>query len=452
VDGGQDGPFKIEPTAQQARLETLPATVGDLSPNTAIESMKARGASDNTAQILGNDFAIVDNQGDRSLTALNHSPEASQPSLANPVLLSHKDEIVFSFRNMLESPQWRQLDIAEQERRTQFSNLKPHPPDVANTGDMFANYLSYYANDPDAISRLDSYMDAQQNKQLIADKIDDIQVKLLNENLNAFLKQQGLPAVRIELSDDLGGAQATYVGGAGLIKLDSRQLNRPASWLINHVTHEATHFEQDNLLIRRAADQLDIGASATPEQMQAVALKLISKQPDMDFIAAALEARAGKPLSPDEQARADSLHEAHMSKAGEKAENDMAKFALLELPDLIKLMEDAPASDAHEDLNCMTANSQDNDFFKFLVNRPEIQSLIVTQPYGADGLLMPGSPESNQKLHEDLVLAMSAVNKNLIADSGRQRQIYLDFPWEQEARSVGDSFAAALEQLRRKTN
>jgi hypothetical protein len=99
------------------------------------------------------------------------------------------------------------------------------------------------------------------------------------------------------------------------------ELNSETAGLI---FHELIHAEQDQLGVRRAADQIGIGKTATAEQMDALRQRYpqyeelgISK--DMRhrrvfdvFLNNILENRNGRPLSAEEAARADRLLDAHL--------------------------------------------------------------------------------------------------------------------------------------------
>src|SRR5262249_6748832 len=129
----------------------------------------------------------------------------------------------------------------------------------------------------------------------------------LQEMMNAFQKEHGLPPTNIEVFKDSGaGIGGGY--GDGKISLPESALMGDPKELIEKLYHEGVHNGQDSLVIRKLADELKIGKEPTAEQIQKLQeLYKTSTNGELSegYLKDVLKIRDGKPLSAEELARAE---------------------------------------------------------------------------------------------------------------------------------------------------
>jgi YD repeat-containing protein len=86
----------------------------------------------------------------------------------------------------------------------------------------------------------------------------DERERQLQQLMDEFADAQGIPRVKIEVTtDDLGGAAAAYENGIIKVKAAAVHDSSDAAYLIDRLYHEFSHNEQDGLVIRNLADELD---------------------------------------------------------------------------------------------------------------------------------------------------------------------------------------------------
>ncbi|HEY9776226.1 MAG TPA: hypothetical protein V6C81_20860 [Planktothrix sp.] len=137
----------------------------------------------------------------------------------------------------------------------------------------------------------------------------------LQQVVDNFTKQHGLPPVKLELADpaELGPrGEASYIRGKGVVRLKTALVagNATAADVIDIVSHELAHSEQDSLLIGMYADSLKIGKSANARQIEALQTRFEQTsgvEINPAYLKQILDLRNGEPLSAEELARATTL-------------------------------------------------------------------------------------------------------------------------------------------------
>ncbi len=152
----------------------------------------------------------------------------------------------------------------------------------------------------DFVSKFKSTLESIQNDP------PELKLKKLQETLDQFTSENGLPPVKIEMVDGMG-SRGAY--GDGVLALRSDLLSDPYE-LMRTVLHETLHSEQQYLLTRRIADELKIGVNYTDAQFDAFKAeyeKRMGFQPDDEYLKAALKQRNGKQLSLEQSGLADEM-------------------------------------------------------------------------------------------------------------------------------------------------
>ena len=124
---------------------------------------------------------------------------------------------------------------------------------------------------PHLITDYNSYMDSIPARQKAGDLFSTFEEivrrreNALNASIAKFMHQMGLPAPLIKLDRDCktpGSVDGVYHTAQGVLELNGTlvlQGDKPSINLINLIAHELTHYEQDVLIIRHLADELNIG-------------------------------------------------------------------------------------------------------------------------------------------------------------------------------------------------
>ncbi len=148
----------------------------------------------------------------------------------------------------------------------------------------------------------------------------DVRTQQLLQAINPWLKNHGLPA--LELQNTFTGYTGEYIGayllGKGRIDLTDKLMAKPKleADLFDVLFHEIVHLRQDVLRIKLLADQMGIGKTASPEQLnelnhkQLLQLQLDSNSANLQeflalpFTQRVLDARSGKRLTAGENREA----------------------------------------------------------------------------------------------------------------------------------------------------
>jgi hypothetical protein len=137
----------------------------------------------------------------------------------------------------------------------------------------------------------------------------------VQELMNKFTDERGLPRVKVDLADPafLNNAHGGYVDGKLHLNRDLVVGNKEPAALIETMYHELVHAEQDSLVIRALAEEVGAGHPPTSEQLAQLQQKY-KQETGIDVSKEHLEEtlRAAKdkpPLTDDEMARASYLIE-----------------------------------------------------------------------------------------------------------------------------------------------
>lgn len=136
------------------------------------------------------------------------------------------------------------------------------------------------------------------------------QVQPVVNDLTAELK---IPTVRVEMTPILKSLGANPKGSY-LVKVNPDHFVAPNYNLASTIYHEVGHVEQSAVMVHKLADDLSIGAKASPAQIaeltQQWAARFGGKKPPplhAKFVEEVIKLRSGRPLSPEQAARAEEL-------------------------------------------------------------------------------------------------------------------------------------------------
>lgn len=146
-------------------------------------------------------------------------------------------------------------------------------------------------------------------------RITERRVNCLQPLLNRITATLGVPNAQLEASDD-ADLCAAYLVGTGCVKVNRGVLleDKPLSEeLMSSLLHEIGHLEQDVLVIRMVADDLNLRFGAHSQLLSSLYERYsagIGYAPSSMFLLAVLRLRDDKPLSPEQRRRAVRLFEA----------------------------------------------------------------------------------------------------------------------------------------------
>lgn len=181
-----------------------------------------------------------------------------------------------------------------------------------------------FANDPDKLKVIEEFelarrASAQDGKELKA--AIDTRTKEVQKMMDDFADAHGLPRTKVKVlnNENMGGIDGgsapsgSYVDGELRLNKAGILSNENQATFIDIVYHEFVHNEQDTLIIRSLSDELNIGVTAKPEDMQRVR-DLYKERTGGDLsnehLKEVLLTREGKALSADETVRARELADA----------------------------------------------------------------------------------------------------------------------------------------------
>jgi YD repeat-containing protein len=171
------------------------------------------------------------------------------------------------------------------EYRSQITEMINQLPeaDYRDLENNKALLLDYFQDDHRKLNAINSFFDARQKNFELHDRLDralEPRRKQLEDLANGIVANfrtadgslSGIPPVKVELVSPqyMGSAVATY--GDGVLRINQAELlnNKSVADLLGTVYHELTHNEQQTTILRALADELKIGAKATPDQMTAL--------------------------------------------------------------------------------------------------------------------------------------------------------------------------------------
>lgn len=131
----------------------------------------------------------------------------------------------------------------------------------------------------------------------------------LEDTVNGFLRERGLPPVKLRMAHDMGVAGAQYE--SGVVTLRNTQLlgKTELAELVENSYHELTHLEQETLMLRHIADHLAVGSAFNSADINAVRSTYgqLGEPVTYEHVAGVLALRAGTRLSTGDAERARSL-------------------------------------------------------------------------------------------------------------------------------------------------
>ncbi|HEY9685275.1 MAG TPA: hypothetical protein V6C86_27115 [Oculatellaceae cyanobacterium] len=153
-------------------------------------------------------------------------------------------------------------------------------------------------------------------------RLSEYRVNQLQPLINKMTQALGIPNAALSTSDD-PAILAAYVVGGGCIELSRRILfdDEPLSEdLLSTLLHELGHMEQDVLIIRMIADDLNLKFGQHADLLYPLYERYasgIGYAPQSMFLLAVLRLRADKPLNESQRQRALRLHESsYLAKLG----------------------------------------------------------------------------------------------------------------------------------------
>lgn len=141
----------------------------------------------------------------------------------------------------------------------------------------------------------------------------------MNALMNRLNRTQDLPKVKVDFVNpyELGTAAAQYEAGTGKLCLNSRNADSNISKkeYSHHAIHEYVHFEQDVLMIRQLAKDLNIGSTPSPaelQKLQELYKKATGYSLDSDFGKQVVSHPFERPLTAEDTARARELTSSYL--------------------------------------------------------------------------------------------------------------------------------------------
>ncbi|MBC7996883.1 MAG: hypothetical protein IAF58_03005, partial [Leptolyngbya sp.] len=194
-------------------------------------------------------------------------------------------------------------------------------------GDIETNLIWSHLRDglekqhPHLAAEFAAYDKATEKEQRAHDELASV-LKSRGEAIEAELaplcKEMGItvPKVRFFSPSPGDSADGSSIGGSNRIILSTRLLNNQETLnaqFLDTLFHEVSHVEQDNLVVRRLADELKIGKTASPAEIDALrdlyAKRQKTERGRSSFFEEVLKVRDGQPLNETQAARADALIE-----------------------------------------------------------------------------------------------------------------------------------------------
>lgn len=136
---------------------------------------------------------------------------------------------------------------------------------------------------------------------------EKVRLPLLDDAVGTLCAKVGMPRCTVVFDDVAIGS---YGPGTGKFSVDSTMFLVGKQQLARTSGHELTHFEQDVLMIRRWADKIGIGKTASDAELGALQKTYFGRfqaSGDERFFASVAEHRAGQSLSAEQATRADAL-------------------------------------------------------------------------------------------------------------------------------------------------
>jgi hypothetical protein len=265
----------------------------------------------------------------------------------------------------------------------------------------------------------------------------------LESNLNAINEAHGLPPIKLYAAADSkfgNRAYAIYHDGMIFVRDSTLLGNDSLATVTSAVTHENTHHEEDYLVVRSIADQLNIGNAPTPDQAKQLkeryAATGIGELKD-DRLNMAMQTRAGIRLTPEETARAGelarSLGQVRANNSGLKSiENNLRRITTEE-----KLAQMSPTFYLSGPLRSLSDSSRNTLFG----DRPVPQEV---QDLSAQFRANDGKFDVEQAKEILMKFIFEPRRKELEAEKERLTQQYRDFRHEKEAYAVSRAVENAL--------
>jgi hypothetical protein len=213
----------------------------------------------------------------------------------------------------------------------------------------------------------------------------------LEKMLNQFADSEGLPRTKLQLSDDLGSARASYADGVIRLRKDAIYNTKNTAELLETLYHEFVHQEQDNTIVRMLIDHVEkstggkmtaIGADEAA-RIRKLYKDLTTRELKSGFLEDVFTARGSKELAPGESARARKLVEAFRdnSPPGQEYADSVNHFRMAKR-ELRSLRSDKNPNAAWLLLERLAADkggTLSEHLFGSKVPPPEIQKLIDIQ-------------------------------------------------------------------------
>lgn len=250
----------------------------------------------------------------------------------------------------------------------------------------------------------------------------------LQKRLNSLADEVGYPRPELVVNWAPGSGRGSFLPSANRLEVNFRELLRPTTKLPEALYHESTHAEQTNLVVKRIADQLNIGASATPAQLAKLRNVLVERTKSEfkdDYLAQVIRLRGGRSLSKVEAERADELALSFAQDSRKGLGYSISKYSTQ--VDIFKELEGASFSEVYG-LYPMQLNS------KFLGKVPE--SVRTAGSQLDQGMKL--SPALEQAAKADLRAALAEEISAVHQIRKRNELAYRSFAHEVEAFGMGD--------------
>jgi hypothetical protein len=267
----------------------------------------------------------------------------AKPEFAKPVLTENAETVASIFAKHMDAPGWNALNRARVEAEKAAdaaAEVLPKFPEgtpyTSNAGKLRELTLQHFGED--GLRKKESLDAAFAHRNaLLAQSSAPDRLPILQNAFDEVTDKFSLPRVRVQFDEDLQG-RGLYTLGTDQIAVKQSLLDgEELAQLSGTSAHELTHAEEGALLVRRMADKLGVGTTASEDQ-----LKLLKEAHDTEvgvpvtdeFVLSVLKARNGRTLSLDENARAEKILHGILEDRDRMVENAKTGIELSKLIDL----------------------------------------------------------------------------------------------------------------------
>lgn len=182
-----------------------------------------------------------------------------------------------------------------------YQTLLDMTPDLPGRAYMDSSIArAHFEGDPEKLALVDEFIQARGDSTDsilgLKSKVD-ARAKELENAINEYAREKGLPPIKIELREDsmMGGAKAKYRDGVITLNRSDLINDEGGAKLIGSAFHEFTHSDQHNTILRDLADKLEIPRSFGVADLDTLAQMYFDRtgrNVDVDYLRSVLETRS----------------------------------------------------------------------------------------------------------------------------------------------------------------